>query len=197
MVLKMLMASLKRPCLVGFRPHFLSHPLHFFSQAPVEEFPRHLCARIELRAEFEPLPDLRARNFSGGRILHQIVDRHGPAAPEPGFDILHAHPDILAEARFGLACPRELPAAPSGRRDIIALDIKLVGRRHQGVEHLHGHGHEIGMRHPGAVMAVARFPLLVGPHLVKSQFDWLPGPCGLEFAPPCRPSRRPRACGRS
>ena len=43
-----------------------------------------------------PLPDLRSRNLRRSRIFHEIIQRHRPASPQPGFDILNPDPDIFA-----------------------------------------------------------------------------------------------------
>ena len=41
-----------------------------------------------------PLPDLRARDLGGGGVLHQVEDRHGALAREPGADVLDRHVDV-------------------------------------------------------------------------------------------------------
>src|SRR6185437_15643256 len=45
----------------------------------------------------DPLPHLRARDLRGRRILHQVVDRHGAAAAQPGRQILDPDADVIAE----------------------------------------------------------------------------------------------------
>ncbi len=47
---------------------------------------------------------------------------------------------------------------------ILAQPRQLVGLGHQAVEDFAGHRHQIWMRHPGAVMAITGFALLVGAH---------------------------------
>ena len=49
----------------------------------------------------DPLPDLRARNFRGGCVFHQIEDRHSATAAQPRFKILDADTDVGAQASLG------------------------------------------------------------------------------------------------
>ncbi len=48
------------------------------------------------------------------------------------------------------------------RRHILAQPIELIGAGHQAVEHLLGDRDEVRVRHPGTIVAVAGFALLVG-----------------------------------
>ena len=59
------------------------------------------CGRRRASPEVQPLPDLGAGNLGGRGVLHEIVERHGAAAAQPGLDILHADADVLAQALFG------------------------------------------------------------------------------------------------
>src|SRR6185437_14816494 len=82
-------------------PDLAPDPLHLALERVAEKRRRDLAAVVELSLEMEPLPDLGAGDFRRRRVLHQIVDRHGAAAPEPGLDILHADADVHAQALFG------------------------------------------------------------------------------------------------
>src|SRR5436305_867080 len=46
------------------------------------------------RAMPGPLPDPRAGDLGGRRVLHQVVDRRGAVAPQPGLDVLDADADV-------------------------------------------------------------------------------------------------------
>lgn len=48
----------------------------------------------------DPLPDLRPRNLTRGRVFHQVVKRHTPLAVQPGFDELQGHRDVIAHTVF-------------------------------------------------------------------------------------------------
>ena len=64
--------------------------------------------------------------------------------------------------------------SPSGHRQqvvgrhlhVVAAAVDLVGLRHAGVEGRLGDGHQAGMGHPRAVVAVAGLAVLVGPDLL-------------------------------
>jgi hypothetical protein len=46
----------------------------------------------------DPLPHLGAPNLCSGSILHQVVQGYTPHAPQPGFQVLHPHADIVTQA---------------------------------------------------------------------------------------------------
>src|SRR6185503_18653441 len=54
---------------------------------------RHDAPVRQACAVAQPLPDLRAADLSGRRILHQIMDRHTPVAGEPCREVRHPHLD--------------------------------------------------------------------------------------------------------
>src|SRR5205085_10027802 len=56
----------------------------------------HALAVVELGAVAHPLPDLRAGDLRGGRVLHQVVDRGRPVAAQPRGDVLDAHVHVVA-----------------------------------------------------------------------------------------------------
>ena len=55
----------------------------------------------ELGAVFHPLPHLRAANFRGGGVFHQVVDRNAAVTAQPRFQILQSDVDIPAQAFLG------------------------------------------------------------------------------------------------
>src|SRR3954453_8735714 len=78
----------------------------------LEDFPRLVVARAELRDLFlghpldlvardlavvEPLPDLRARDLGGRRVLHQVEDRDRPGPAQPRREVLDPDRDVVAE----------------------------------------------------------------------------------------------------
>ena len=155
------------------------HPLHLLAEQLVEEFGRHLLAVFQLGVEMQLLPDLRAADLGGGGILHQIVERHRAAAPQPRLDILHADADVLAQALLGARAFVDFEQFLLADVDVLAQLAELVGLRHQPVEHLHRHRHQVGMRDPGAVMAGLGLALLVGAHLGEGDaVDLLVAPVG-------------------
>src|SRR5579885_386834 len=55
----------------------------------------------EPRLVADPLPHLRAADLRGGRVLHQVVERHAAGAPEPRLEIADADIEVLPEPRLG------------------------------------------------------------------------------------------------
>src|SRR5690606_22810119 len=87
-----------RPTLLAQR---FAQGLHFVGEHFIEELRRYLAAIAERCAVIDPLPDLRATDLRRGSVFHQIVERHGTAAAEPCFDILHADAAAFAHTRLG------------------------------------------------------------------------------------------------
>src|SRR5207247_11246222 len=60
------------------------HHGQFFGEQPSEQFLGDFLAVLQLPFwRTDPLPDLRARDFCGGRILHQIEYGHATVTREP------------------------------------------------------------------------------------------------------------------
>src|SRR3954468_1061946 len=77
------------PAALGVRALHLDELL---AEELTEELYGHLAAvfqRAFRRAD--PLPDLRARDLCGGRVFHQVVNRHAAVAGEPGAEVLDAN----------------------------------------------------------------------------------------------------------
>jgi NO-binding membrane sensor protein with MHYT domain/signal transduction histidine kinase len=110
----------------------------------------------------EPLPDLGAADLGGRGILHQVVDRHRAAAAQPGLDVLHCRRGHSREAPSVRVPSCGFSSIAGSIRHVLTLLASWFGQRHQAVEHLHRHRHQVRMRDPGAVMAVAGLALLVG-----------------------------------
>ena len=49
----------------------------------------------------DPLPELRAADFGGGGVFHQVEERNAADAAQPRFDIAEADGDVLLQAGFG------------------------------------------------------------------------------------------------
>ena len=131
-----------------------------------------------------PLPKLRARDFGGGHILHEVVDGRRAVASQPCIEVLQRHVDIGAHAHF-----RHLAALDFGVQKLVVLNVHLgaqplllVGAAPQhGVEDLQRSGHQVGVSHPGAVAAVGRLALLVLTHARQRVFcDFHVAPVGDE-----------------
>src|SRR4029079_1838222 len=133
---------------------FVLHALHFLGETALEKIERDLLTVVEPSPETQPLTNLRARNLGGRCIFRDMRNRHRSPPAEPGFDILHAYPDVLAKPRLALGPLMDLEQILLSDRNIIARPIELVGTRHQPIEYLHRDRYEVGMGYPGAVMAV-------------------------------------------
>ncbi len=112
----------------------------------------------------DPLPDLRARDLGGRGVLHQVVDRRGADALEPGRDVADPDGDVRAHARLGDLARRrgDVQRSAASRGHVLAQAFELVGPiAEHGVELGLRHRDEVGVRDPGAVEAVPRLARLV------------------------------------
>ena len=62
---------------------------------------------VEARAVVNPLPDLRARDFRGRGVFHEMVERDAADAAQPRFDVLHADAHVLSQSFFGARARRD------------------------------------------------------------------------------------------
>ena len=121
-------------------------------------------AIVELGAVVDPLPDLRAGDLGGGSVLHEVVDADGTESAEPRLEVARGDLDVAFQAGPGdLALRRgDVEQVLGGHVDVVAQDVELVRPvAEDSVEDLLADGHEVGVRHPGAVEALAGLPLLV------------------------------------
>src|SRR5664280_250548 len=94
-----------------------------------DEIARDLAAVVEhaLRAA-DPLPDLRAADLGRRRVFHEVVDRHAAVAREPCAEVVDAHADVHAQARFGdRRLGPEVEQVGGLDRDLGLLLVELVG----------------------------------------------------------------------
>src|SRR5205085_11422236 len=59
-----------------------------------DELGGHRLAGIDRDAAVYPLPDLRTRDLGRGRVLHEVVDRRGAVAVEPGREVAQSDADV-------------------------------------------------------------------------------------------------------
>src|SRR5579875_1245658 len=152
---------------VGLGADLAAHALHLLGDEPVEQRRRRLLSVRERDPVMHPLPHLRAADLRGRSILHEIVEWHGALAAQPRFDVLDADADIEAQARLGPRALVHLEQVLLADLHVLAQAMELVRPRHQPIEDFLRDGHEIGMRHPGAVVAVGGLALLVGAHALE------------------------------
>src|SRR5579885_1483690 len=117
-----------------------------------------------------PLPDLRARDFDRGSILHQIVDGNAAGTAQPRFEVLEADADVVAESGLGNRAFGHFQQVGSCDMHVFALPIDLVRGLHHGVKFFHRDWHQSWMRYPGAIMTVVSLAPLIGPHAFKRLF---------------------------
>ena len=113
-------ASLNRPPSNALAPTAPLDLLHLVVERVAKQVRRHLAAVVELGLQMQPLPDLGAGDLGRRRVFHQIVERHGAAAAEPGFDILHADADVLAQALLGALALMNLEQIGARSRHVVA-----------------------------------------------------------------------------
>src|SRR5579884_2898388 len=116
----------------------------------------------------DPLPDLRARDLRGRRVLHQVVDRRSPDAVQPRIEVPDADRDVRPEALLG-DLARRLRDREQRRLvqdDVLAQPLELVRPvAEHGVELLRRDRNEIGMGDPRPVEALPGLAFLVLAHL--------------------------------
>src|SRR5712664_2373388 len=109
-----------------------------------------------------PLPDLRARDFRRGGVFHQVENRDGAAASQPGLEILYAYTHVRAQTLFSDRAARiEIEQVFRANMDIVTLARDLVRLWHQAVECFGGELDHSGMRHPRSIVTIACFAFLV------------------------------------
>ena len=129
----------------------------------VVERPVERAAVVELGLALHPKPELRAGDLRGRGVLHQIEDGDRAVAAQPRGEILQRHADVVAHASLGdlAAGYLEIGELLGAHLHVLAQPLLLVRLAQLLVEDFLGDGHEIGMRHPGAVEAVADLAQLV------------------------------------
>src|SRR5699024_3109891 len=109
---------------------------------------------VETDPVLYPLPQLGAGNLGRGRILHQIVDRGGTVAPEPGGDVTDTDVDGGTQTgdrgvTVGLLDGEQVLRADG---DILTFAVDLVGLLAEDVvELLAADTDQVGMGDPRSV----------------------------------------------
>src|SRR5574342_591723 len=107
----------------------------------------------------EPLPDLRAGDFRGSGIFHQVIDAHRPRSAQPRIQVLQADVDVEPPTRL-----RDLPAfypdieqVPRSDTDLLAQTFLLMRLFLQdSVKYLLCNRDEVRVSDPRPVKAIAR-----------------------------------------
>src|SRR5205823_5648026 len=86
----------------------------------------------------QPLPYLRAGDFGGSGVFHQVINWHTAIAAQPGFEILQAHVYIEPQSRFGDLAARNCEQILGGNLHLFPLQVDLIGSLHVLVEDLLG-----------------------------------------------------------
>eukprot|EP01092_Planopodium_desertum_P013804 TRINITY_DN67867_c0_g8_i3.p1 TRINITY_DN67867_c0_g8~~TRINITY_DN67867_c0_g8_i3.p1 ORF type:complete len:672 (-),score=294.42 TRINITY_DN67867_c0_g8_i3:1748-3763(-) len=127
-------------------------------QGGIEQCQINRGAVVQLLARgVQPLPQLAAADFGGGRVLHQVVDRHAAVAIQPCGQVAHADFDIAFEASAGDRARRPRDQFIATHAHILAQHVVLVGRGHVLVEDCHRHRNQRRMGDPRAVVASSHF----------------------------------------
>src|SRR5205814_4849793 len=82
------------------RADLMVNAVELGGEQPVEALDRHRLPVAGARAMMQALPQLRPADLRGGRILHQVIERHAAVAAQPGLEVLHAHADAVSQACF-------------------------------------------------------------------------------------------------
>ncbi|MBK8003356.1 MAG: hypothetical protein IPK12_05250 [Gemmatimonadetes bacterium] len=131
-------------------------------------FPRQHPAFRERCPLPQPLLQLGARDLGGGRVFHEVVDADGATAVEPVLHVFERHADVGADPML-----RDLRARDGHVEQPLARGMHLLAQAFLLVGPVAEHrveagardGHQVGVRHPGAVEAVRGLAALVLPHL--------------------------------
>ena len=178
----------------------LADLLHLLGDHRGDHLLRHLAAVVELALRrADPLPDLRARDLGGRRVLHQVVDRHRALPRQPRADVLDRDVDVEAQALLG--------------DRLLGLELEEVGRGHLARRRASwsrsGSARASAGRTPPARPARGpgarprcrrgrRWPRApCRPSPWRTPRRWPPRRSSPGSAPPCRPSRGCCGGGRS
>jgi hypothetical protein len=139
--------------------------LELLGNDPAEELGVDLAPVVEPGVgRVHPLPELGAGDLGRRRVLHQVVDAHRAAAPEPGPEVDQRHADVVADAvlRDPAAGDREAEEVRRADLHVLAHDVELVRPlAEDAVEDLTNRRHQVRVGHPGAVEPVGGLALLV------------------------------------
>src|SRR5579885_792816 len=82
----------------------------------------------------------------------------------PGFEVLQAHADIVAQSTLGDRALRHLEQIRGSYLHIVAFARNLIGRLHHRVKLAHRDRDQSRMGHPGAVVPNGSLAMLFRPH---------------------------------
>ena len=120
----------------------------------------------------DPLPDLRARDLGGRGILHEVVDRRPRRARAATTRCSGSPTETLSCTPASVTSPPAdgMSSSCGGRDlDVVALPVELVRPVAEHRVELRQRGRDqVGVRHPGAVEAVAGLAPLVGRDLRRA-----------------------------
>ena len=120
----------------------------------------------------DPLPQLGAADLRRGRVLHQPVERHRALAAQPRRARTAAPLTDVRSATSVMppACSSTPSRSVGGDPHVVAPAHDLVRLEAQPlVEDVLAGRHQAGVRHPGAVEAVADLAPLVLPHRLSAR----------------------------
>ena len=107
------------------------------------------------------MPELRARDFSGGDVFHEVVDGDGAATFEPSVGVAQGGVDVVAQAGFGYgAAARGQEVASADGCWWAVVELTLFAAEF-ALKDFKGYGHQARVRDPGAVVAVVGFELFI------------------------------------
>lgn len=113
-----------------------------------------------------PLPELASRDFSGGRVLHEVVDGHAADAADPGLHVAEADVEVLANTLLGdLSWHVHVEQVVGSDVDVLPSYVHLVGSGHVCVEDVGCNSCEGWVSNPGAVVSGADLAKLVCAYL--------------------------------
>lgn len=111
----------------------------------------------------DPLPQLGARDLSGGGILHQVVDWDTADTTEPSLHVAKTNVEVLADTLLGnLAWDVHVEEIVGGDLDILAADEILVWCWHVLIEDFGGDGSKSWVGNPSSVVTSLDLTELIG-----------------------------------
>ncbi len=154
---------IKTPAAVAVFSQFVLNHQHLFGQHLAEQRFGNRFAVAERFLVVDPLPDGSTRDFGGGRIFHQTINRYAAITGDPRFDVLHRDTNVGTHTFFStltftgcqqLFCGNRRIFFTGHEQLIFVFTEYVVEHRHCGIC-------QSWMGNPCAVMTVIGFQRFV------------------------------------
>jgi len=102
------------------------------AQAAVERVV-HVAAVRQRDTQVAPLPELRARDLRGRRVLHEVVERHAALAAQPGLQVAQPDLEVVPERGLGAGARGRSQQVLAGGLGDLKERLTAMESRTQGI----------------------------------------------------------------